>query len=116
MCLPLVCLELYIDNGGMTYRVLIERAFFERAFFAGRVLGKPAWVSLIGARGEEPRKLRRSKNKAIRGRKERMKHWKSSWKSTVLLALLLALAAAGPRYAAAQASTCFPQTGFCIGG
>ena len=37
-------------------------------------------------------------------------------KSAVLLALLLALAAAGPRYAAAQASTCFAQTGFCIGG
>src|SRR4051794_32070648 len=37
-------------------------------------------------------------------------------KGAVLLVLLLALAAFGPRYAAAQAQTCFAETGFCIGG
>ncbi len=38
------------------------------------------------------------------------------WKKYRTGALLLALAAVGPRYAAAQASTCFAETGFCIGG
>jgi len=45
-----------------------------------------------------------------------MLHWKSYRKGAVLVALLLTLAAVGPRYAAAQASSCFPETGFCIGG
>jgi predicted secreted protein len=36
--------------------------------------------------------------------------------AALALALLLALLAAGPRYAAAQANTCFAETGFCIGG
>jgi hypothetical protein len=37
-------------------------------------------------------------------------------KGAMLVALLLTLAAIGPRYATAQASTCFAETGFCIGG
>ena len=45
-----------------------------------------------------------------------MTHWKSHRKGAVLLALLLTLAAIGPRYAAAQPSSCFAETGFCIGG
>lgn len=45
-----------------------------------------------------------------------MTHWKSHRKGAVLLALLLTLAAIGPRNVAAQSSSCFPETGFCIGG
>jgi len=45
-----------------------------------------------------------------------MTYLKSYRKGAVLLALLLTLTVAGPRYAAAQASSCFAETGFCIGG
>src|SRR5262249_57046359 len=45
-----------------------------------------------------------------------MKHGKRYRSGAVLLALLLALAESGPRYAAAQAQSCFPETGHCIGG
>ena len=45
-----------------------------------------------------------------------MEYWKSYRKRAALLILLLTLAAVGPRYAAAQASSCFAETGFCIGG
>ena len=45
-----------------------------------------------------------------------MGFWKNYRKRAALLILLLTLAAFGPRYAAAQASSCFAETGFCIGG
>jgi hypothetical protein len=45
-----------------------------------------------------------------------MAHWNNYRAGAALLALLLALTLIGTRPAAAQASGCFPETGFCIGG